>query len=131
MEAAWHVWQARPAQPSLTVVVKGTFTIVPDGACTLADEQAFPTGDEHHDQDPERSLRYPSDLEPLKPRGECFAIGSFHAPHGRATAQSKCSIAIGAVKKELAVYGDRAWHLGRASDPKPIEKLALSWEHSF
>ena len=130
LEAAWHVWQARPPHPSLTVAVKGTFTLVPGGPCTPA-THALPTGDEHHDDDVERSVRYASDLDPLKPRGECMVIGSFHAPGGRAVPSSKVAFQIGPVRKQLAVFGDRAWHLGRASDPKPISKLALSWEHAF
>jgi uncharacterized protein YjbI with pentapeptide repeats len=131
MEAAWRVWQARPPQPSLTVVVKGTFDLVPEGECPLAEEQAFPTGDEHHDDDPERSLRYPSDLEPLKPRGECFVVGSFHAPHGQPVTQSKCAFAIGPVEKQLAVFGDRAWRRGGFTAPKPFTEMTLSWERAF
>jgi uncharacterized protein YjbI with pentapeptide repeats len=131
MEVAWRVWQARPPQPSLTVVVKGTFALTPDGECPLADEQAFPTGDEHHDDDAERSLRYPSDLEPLKPRGECFVVGSFHAPGGQPVNQSKCAFSIGPVEKQLAVFGDRAWQVGGPTVPKPFTELTLSWERAF
>jgi uncharacterized protein YjbI with pentapeptide repeats len=136
MEVAWHVWQARPPHPSLTVIVKATFTIVPDGPCTLADVQALPTGDQHHDDDPERSLRYASDLEPLKPRGECFLVGSFHAPGGQPVPHSKVAFQIGAVpgssvRKQLAVYGDRVWAMGRTTPPTPITKLPLAWELSF
>lgn len=131
MEVAWHVWQARPPHPSLTVVVKATFTIVPEGPCTLAGVQALPTGDMHHDDDPERSLRYASDLEPLKPRGECFVVGSFHAPGGQPVPHSKVAFQIGAVRKQLAVYGDRVWFHGRPSAPAPIAKLPISWELAF
>ena len=131
MEVAWHVWQARPPEPSLTVVVKATYTIVPEGECLLADEQALPTGDMNHDDDAERSLRYASDLDPLKPRGECMVVGSFHAPGGRPVKQSKIAFQIGPVGKQLAVFGDRAWHLGRPSDARPISHLPLSWESAF
>lgn len=129
LEVAWHVWQARPPHPSLTVVVKGTFTLAP-GVCTPA-THALPTGDEHHDDDVERSIRYASDLEPLKPQGECMVIGSFHAPGGRPVPSSKVAFQIGPVRKQLAVFGDRVWHLGRASEPNPVAKLALTWEHAF
>ncbi len=131
MEVAWHAWQARPSQWSLTVVVKATFELVPEGECALAREQALPTGDEHHDDDAERSLRYASDLDPLKPRGECMVIGSFHAPGGRPVTQSKVAFQIGSIGKQLAVIGDRAWHLGRASDPSPMTTMPLSWERAF
>ena len=131
MEVAWRVWKARPPGSSLTVVVKATFALVPEGICPLAEIQALPTGDLHHDDDIERSLRYPNDLAPLKPRGECMVIGSFHAPHGRAVAQSKIAFQIGSVGKQLAVFGDRVWNRGRATEPAPITNLALSWEHAF
>lgn len=129
LEVAWHVWQARPPHPSLTVVVKGTFALAP-GVCTPT-AHALPTGDAHHDDDVERSVRYPSDLDPLKPRGECMVIGSFHAPGGRPVPASKVAFQIGPVRKQLAVFGDRVWHLGRQSEPKPTSKLALTWEHAF
>jgi uncharacterized protein YjbI with pentapeptide repeats len=131
MEVAWHVWQARPPSPSMTVVVKGTFTLEPDGECKLAPAQALPTGDEHHDQDPERSLRYPSDLEPIKRRGECFVIGSFYAPGGQPVPHSKCAFQVGSVRKQLAIYGDRVWHHGRATPPTPVATVPLVWELAF
>lgn len=131
LEVAWRVWQARPPRPSLTVVVKATYELVPEGECTLAQEQAFPSGDEHLDGDPERSLRYANDLEPLKPRGECFVVGSFHAPGGRPVAQSRVSIQIGPVRKQLAIFGERHWQLGRASEPSPTAEVPLTWENAF
>ncbi len=130
-EVAWHVWQAKPPQSSLTVAVKGTFTLVPEGTCPIADAQALPEGDAHHDDDVERSLRYASDLDPLKARGECMVIGSFHAPGGRPVTQSTAAFQIGGVGKQLASFGDRAWHMGRASEPTSITTLPLSWEHAF
>jgi uncharacterized protein YjbI with pentapeptide repeats len=131
LEVAWRVWQARPPQPSLTVVVKGTFELVKDGQCPFAKDQALVTGDEHVDQDPERSLRYPNDLEPLKPRGECFVIGSFFAPGGRPVGQARATFQIGPVKKHIEVFGPRYWALGRPTDPIPVAKVELSWENAF
>lgn len=129
LEVAWRVWQARPPQPSLTIVVKGTFELARDGVCPLAKEQALPKGDEHHDQDPERSLRYPSDLEPLKPRGECFVIGSFRS--ARPVAQAKVAFQIGPVKKALELFGPRYKAGGRTTDPVPSASIELSWENAF
>ncbi len=129
MEAAWQVWQARPPQPSLTVVVKATYALVEEGVCALAETQALPTGDEHVDDDAERGLRYPSDLEWLKPQGECFVIGSVHA-YGEAT-QTKAAVEIGPVKKQLAVLGDRAWRRGSPTAPASFERMPLIWERAF
>jgi len=45
-EIGWLAWQARPPRPSLTVVVKGTFDLVPSGECPISGLQALLTGDE-------------------------------------------------------------------------------------
>ncbi|MFS8068306.1 MAG: DUF2169 domain-containing protein, partial [Byssovorax sp.] len=79
-EIGWLAWQARPPRPSLTVVVKGTFDLVPSGECPISELQALLTGDEYHDGDIERSTRYASDLALLKPRAECLLMGSYRAP---------------------------------------------------
>ena len=42
-----------------------------------------PSGDEHVDDDPERALRYASDLDPLKPRAECMVVGAYRPAPGR------------------------------------------------
>ncbi|HJL20165.1 MAG TPA: DUF2169 domain-containing protein [Sandaracinaceae bacterium LLY-WYZ-13_1] len=131
MEVAWRVWHARPPTPSLTVVVKGTFDLVPEGRCPLSAEQALATGDEHLDDDAERSLRYASDLEVLKPRGECWVVGSFHAPGGRPVTHSTVALTVGPVAKQLSVVGDRVWRGGRMSEPKPVRRVPLCWEESF
>ena len=130
MKTAWRVWQARPPAPSLTVVVKATFALVEAGVCPLAEEQVLPTGDAHHDDDPERSLRYASDLEVLKPRGECLVVGSFHAPGGRAVPHSKAAFQVGAVRKQIAVFGDRAWGATGPGVPSPVKKVPLTWERA-
>jgi len=130
LEVAWRVWQARPPAPSLTVVVKGTFTIPEKGVCQLADEQVLPTGELYFDDDVERSLRYPSDMDPLKTRGECFVVGSFRT-YGKPVQRSAASFEIGRVKKQLVITGDRYWRRGRATEPQPFEMMELSWERSF
>ncbi len=131
LEVAWRVWRARPQRPSLTVVVKATFDLVNDGQCPLAEEQALPTGDRHYDEDPERSLMYPSDLEPLKPRAECFVVGAWYAPGGVPTQRSRVAFQIGAVQKQADVFGPRYVSRGRTSEPLPMASVELVWESSY
>lgn len=128
MEAAWLVWQARPPQSSLTVVVKATYALPAEGVAQLAEEQALPTGDEHFDDDPERSLRYASDLDVLKPHGECLVVG--HVRSGGA-ARLRASMQIGAVQKHIAVFGERTWQRGNPSPPEPFDAIPLAWESAF
>lgn len=118
----------------MTVVVKATLDLVPDGVCRLASEQRLLTGDEHHDGDPELSVRYPSDMAVLKPRGECLFVGACHAPGGRPVRTTKVGFRVGPIRKELAVIGDRVY-TGRVttgiSRPEPFVRMPLTWERAF
>src|SRR5690349_1714824 len=109
MQFGYVVTQARPPVPSLTVVVKATFRLVPGGECTLAPEQAPPSAEVHHDDDPKQSVRYDSDFAVNKVRGECFVAGSCYAPGGRPVPASGVAFRVGRVAKALAVFGDRRW----------------------
>jgi uncharacterized protein YjbI with pentapeptide repeats len=131
-EVALQVWQARPPTPSLTVVVKATLELA-GGAYVIASEQAPVTGDAFHDDEPLGSLRYPSDLAWLKPRGECLLVGDYVSPTGPTTAVPVV-FRVGKVKKELVLLGDRHFKgglFGGVSDPRPFEAMPLCWERSF
>lgn len=131
MEVAWQAWQARPPQASLTVVVKATYDLPAEGIAALAEEQALVLGDLHHDDDPERSLRYASDLEPLKPCGEWLVLGSCHVPGEQGVAHTKVRARVGSVQKELAILRDRAWSGVSPSVPQTFNAMPLSWERAF
>lgn len=131
MEVGWLSWSPSPGRDVLTVAVKATFDLPESGEATLAPEQRFVTGDEHHDDDVTRSLRWASDLELLKPCGECWLVGSFHAPHGLPVTQSSASMVVGSIAKQVAVRGDRVWRGGRMGEAAEITVLPLTWERSF
>ena len=134
IEIGWLVWQARPPRPSLTVVVKGTFDLVPAGECPLSGLQALLTGDEYHDGDVERSARYASDFALLKPRAECLLMGSYRAPGAVPVTAAAVAFRVGKVMKRLALVGDRHWKagvLGGATDPLPFQTMPLCWERCF
>lgn len=131
LEVAWQIWQPSAGRSAMTVVVKATFDLPAEGPATLAAEQRFVTGDEHHDDDVERSLAWASDLELLKPRGECYVVGSCHVPHGLPVERSAIAFTIGPIGKQLAVIGDRAWRGAGASEPAAFSSMPLEWERSF
>jgi len=131
MEVGWLVWSPNRGRTAITVAVKATFDLPEDGVAELAAEQRPLTGDEHHDDDIERSLRWASDLELLKPQGECWVVGSFHAPHGLPVDRSVAAFSVGAVGKQLAVSGDRVWRTGGAGEAAEITSLPLTWERAF
>ena len=93
LTVGYRIWQLRPPQPSLTVVVKGTFDLVVDGPATFAEEPVEPTGELWVDDDVEKPLATPSDFALLKPRGEVMVIGNAWAPEGRPAAAVMCSSA--------------------------------------
>ncbi|MCA9606830.1 MAG: DUF2169 domain-containing protein [Myxococcales bacterium] len=131
MEVGWLVWSPGAGREVVTVAVKATFDLPEEGEAVLADEQRFVTGDEHLEDDVERSLGWASDLEPLKPRGEWWVVGSFHAAHGLPVAKSVAAAAIGGSAKQVAVTGDRVWRTGRMTEPSEISSLPLGWERAF
>ncbi len=134
-EFGYLVAQVRPPQPSLTIVVKATFTLAHGLACPLAPVQVPCGGDVHHDDEPSQSLRYDSDYAVLKPRGECTVVGTCHPPAGSPPGVSGVAFKIGSVTKALAVFGDRQWVrralVQVASEPAPFAAMPLRWERSF
>ncbi len=71
-----------------------------------------------------------------KTRPEVLAVGSFHAPNGRPVQGGKASLRLGAVRKELAVFGARRWTGGPGitrtiSDPEPITQMPLTYANAF
>jgi uncharacterized protein YjbI with pentapeptide repeats len=132
-EVGWLPWPIRPPRPSLTIVVKATFTLPASGTCALADPQELPTGDLHHEDDVERSLRWGSDMAILKPRGEVHFVGSCHPPGGPVTS-SRAGLRVGRVAKQVAVFGDRFYKgglFGGVTDPEPFRSMPLVWERAF
>lgn len=128
------LWPLRPGAPLMLLVVKATYELQHGVAAHVAKEQDTLSGPLSVDDDPDRSLRYPGDFDPLKPTGECFLVGSCHPPGGRARA-SEVRFKCGAIDKRIAVFGDRHWEgslLGRrASEPEPFDAMPLAWERAF
>ncbi len=132
-EVAWLTWQARPHTICLTIVVKGAFRIVESGECGIDPQQELLSGDLHHDDDVARSVRCESDFAPIKPRGECFVVGSCFAPGGRPSEVLLAAFKIGPVVKKMAIIGDRHFHglLSGQTKPAPFVEMPLCWERAF
>jgi uncharacterized protein YjbI with pentapeptide repeats len=129
-------WSLKPPTPSVTIIVKGTFELVPDGPAKLCDESELPTGDVHVDDDLGRSIRYASDFAVFKPEADVTVIGTAHAPGGRSTAM-EAGFRLGegpkALTRRVAVLGDRQW-VGFPSSmgaPAPFDTMPLTWERAY
>jgi uncharacterized protein YjbI with pentapeptide repeats len=130
LEHAVLYWPIRPPRTSMLVVIKSTF-VLDEGVARLASAQDPATGELYYDEDPEQSVRYPSDFALLKPRGECFVVGSCRPLTGRPEPRTVASFAIGSVSKSLAIHGDRRWTARGPSEPVPFTAMRLSWERAF
>jgi uncharacterized protein YjbI with pentapeptide repeats len=123
---------------SLTVIIKSTFDLVPNGVAKAAAKQIFPTGDEFYPGDDEMkgSVRYESDFAHWKPKADLLLVGKCHAPGGKQTPQSWVTFRVAGVSSSLSVFGDRCWTrsfgvLWQPSPPKPFTEMDLAYENSF
>jgi uncharacterized protein YjbI with pentapeptide repeats len=132
LEVATLPWRVRPPRDSITVIVKGTFDLVPGGAAAIRDEAEPLNGDLHLDDDPARSMAYASDFAVFKPKADVTLVG--HA-HGGAKGVSEVRFRFGHDKnrfeRRIAVLGDRSWSGQKPGAPAPFERIALTWENAF
>ncbi len=131
-EFSYAVWQLRPPQHTMTVVVKATYALVHGGVCVDAEKPVPCGGDAHWDDDPDASLRLDGDLALTKPRGECTLAGTCYAPNGVPAAAVQVRMRVGAIDRSITVVGDRHWSSnGVLEGPAPFEKMPLRWERAF
>lgn len=100
-----------PGKPFMAVIVKGTFALVEGGRCIALPRKEQPKLskpinflDEHGN-----SHKTPMDVSPFKLRAECLFIGSAHAPGGQPVHVLEAGFQVGAMRKSLAIYGNRRW----------------------
>ena len=71
-----------------------------------------------------------------KNRGEFLAFGSFFSPTGAKVQGGRVSISLGALHKELYVFGDRKWgsafetSLG-ITEPEPATEIPITYANAF
>lgn len=118
---------------SLTLIVKGTFDLVPDGEVVPSDEQQLPSGDDFYENDEEMrgGPRYASDFAYFKPLADLSLSGHCHAPQGTVTPARRVTFQVGDVVRSLTVYGDRHWIGPVATDPEPFSKIELRYDYSY
>jgi uncharacterized protein YjbI with pentapeptide repeats len=131
-------WQVRPPQNSLTLLVKGTFDLVPDGAAVPREESELPTGEAQQGGSPESSVSYPSDFAVFKPRADVTLTGTAHAPSGSApfmAVRFRLGSEENGFDRRLIVFGDRRWTPGLLGDtaslPETFTTLPLVHERAF
>ncbi|MCA9604693.1 MAG: DUF2169 domain-containing protein [Myxococcales bacterium] len=130
LRAGWLPWQFGPGDWRLIVAVKATLELPRDGYATLATEQAFVTGDEFWDDDPERSIRYSNDLALLKPQGEVWVTGTLRST--TPVRELACMARVGELSTRFDVVGDRWWRPdGGMTEPVEFTEMPICWERCF
>ncbi|XXT91588.1 DUF2169 domain-containing protein [Sorangium sp. So ce281] len=125
--------------PCVTVAVKATFQLSPDGVAALA--APLPLFDDvFHEQNAGRSLYVASDTVPHKPRADVLLTGSAYAPPGQRVSHRWVRLAVfhahgqaPAVDKRLQVVGERQRDpaTGQAMAPAPFSRLPVRYELAF
>jgi uncharacterized protein YjbI with pentapeptide repeats len=128
-------WQLQSARDVRTVVVKGTFDIVPDDRAKLRQEGDPPLGDVHHEDDFGRSLRSASEFAIFKTRADVTLMGHAYAPGGSSQA-AEVGFRFGrggnAFDRRVAVFGDRHWQKGLLSTaPERFDRMPLVYERAY
>ena len=121
------------ARPILSVLVKRTYQILPDGRANPASEQLPLRLDIENDEDNPRRFHRDTDAYPFKVRTDVVVHG---AVEGRGRPSTTASVRVGNTLKAIAVFGDRKVALtgtGRLlfSDPEPIEKIPLRYDRAY
>jgi hypothetical protein len=128
------LWQTQGGGYTLTVCVRGTFSLLQGREAALADAQEPVGGDRWFDDDPRASLYAPSDLVPFKPRADVVLVGSAYAPLGAPVEALVARVKLGALDKSIGIIGDRRWietpDGPEPSAPTPFRSMPLRYERA-
>jgi hypothetical protein len=136
MAVATYFLMDRDGAEVMLLVLKGTWHIERGGSLSIAEKQKPVISEPVYRGEPGKSsMIFDTDVVLEKPSTDCVLIGHARAlkPH---LAHVDVTFAVGPVKKQARVFGDRRWKkgiLGGASIVKirSIEKIPLIWENAF
>lgn len=121
----------------LTVMVKGTFTLNDQGQPMQPATEQHPIiwGDELYDGE-STCVRLEGELLPFKPKADVLVIGDAMAPGGKPVEALPVSVRVGAVAKEITVFGNRHWQKDSGMPPKmtrpePFTLMEVSYQRAF
>ncbi|MFT3772227.1 MAG: DUF2169 domain-containing protein [Minicystis sp.] len=127
-----RTWTSR-SQLRVTVVVKGTFAIVPGGEITPVAAAPLVVDDEHHGGHPAHSLRAAGELAAYLRRVDVLLTGHAHAPPGQAVTALTARLILGRdrevlVNKSIRVQGDWSEQTGELS---ALQHMPLIYERAL
>jgi uncharacterized protein YjbI with pentapeptide repeats len=132
----WLVHSFKSGELSACVFVKSTYQLRDGAEPILVAEPEPVSGDKNRDDDTTKSLSYPSDFAPFKPRADILVMATGYAPGKRPVSRLPVRMKVGSVDKTLTLFGPRIWKggiLGRAdaSEPQSFVSLPISYENAF
>ena len=71
------------------------------------------------------------DLGMPKASAEFLATGHAYTHHQKEKTACAVALNVGALSRQLVVFGDRFWLDGRATAPQPFESMRLDWTRAF
>lgn len=125
----------RNGRDLLVVIIKGTFTFEKTAGLKLADIQMPITkADEFYGEPNETSVRFESDIAPMKQGTDVIIIGHAYSKRKNAS-QVDVSLKVGSLEFTMRVFGDRHWRTVLftpiPSAPEPFEKIPLTYDRAF
>lgn len=116
------------------VAVRGRFRIVPKGEAVWdpsLPQDAVKIAPEFAGSGLGCFLVADTDLVHEKRATDVLMSGHARPPRGHSATKLSVGMAVGPVRKRIAVSGDRVWTLGVATDPVPFDKLSLDYTRAF
>ncbi len=125
------LWRPSSGGFVLTVVCKATYELRPV-ELRFARQQDDPShGDGFWDDDPNRSVRVPSDFAPFKPRADVMVVGKAFAPSKTPVRSLLARLGLAGIDKTIEVCGDRAWTPeGGLREGPPFVSMQLCYERA-
>ncbi len=114
-----------------TVICKATYWLRPGEAVIAPEQEALNEADDHWDDDPNRSVRAPSDIMPTKIRPEVTLVGYAYAPNKQLVRSLVARLIVGDVDKSIEVFCDRTFLPdGSLQDGQRFSRMRLNWERA-
>ncbi|AKT42976.1 DUF2169 family type VI secretion system accessory protein [Chondromyces crocatus] len=131
------VWRVHGADEiRVSVIVKATLTIVPEGEMVPREADGLVVQEAHHHADSHCSLRAGSDLAPYLGQAELLVTGHAYAASGTHTSVAGARVVVhreGQVllSKTISVYGDRTLDRGgHPTEPSFYQRIPLIYERA-
>src|SRR5262249_37590223 len=117
-------------------VMRCTFDVDEDGACTPSEEQSGYVYADTHYGDPETtSVKVESDFVPVKPRCEVLLNAFAMAPNRQRVEALEVALVGPSLNKRAIVTGERRWFNGltgvQSSPPVTFASMPLAWHLAF